>query len=355
MFIFVNFVIFVNYLMTNKRLQVISFFSLLAVAALVVLLMWWPYLKVIALAAILAILFLPLHKRISREIKWPSLAAFVTTLLILLIVIIPLYIIGQLLFNELSSVYDLVKSGQLNLDQTAIVSHLPAQVREYANNILSGLGQKLSSLSINANSIANALSTGAGFILSFFLVFFTVFYLLRDGSGIKKYISSIFPLAETHENQLVTKLENAVNGVVKGSFLVALTQGAVATIGFLIFGVPQPFLWGAFTVLAALVPTVGTSISLIPAVIYLLVTGHTGAGIGMAIWGAAAVGTIDNIISPYLVGSRTQLHPLLVLFSIIGGLDLFGVIGFLLGPIIMAVFVTLLDIYRTDLKEYLEK
>ncbi|MCL5666543.1 MAG: AI-2E family transporter [Patescibacteria group bacterium] len=341
--------------MTNKRLQVISFFSLLAVAALVVLLMWWPYLKVIALAAILAILFLPLHKRISREIKWPSLAAFVTTLLILLIVIIPLYIIGQLLFNELSSVYDLVKSGQLNLDQTAIVSHLPAQVREYANNILSGLGQKLSSLSINANSIANALSTGAGFILSFFLVFFTVFYLLRDGSGIKKYISSIFPLAETHENQLVTKLENAVNGVVKGSFLVALTQGAVATIGFLIFGVPQPFLWGAFTVLAALVPTVGTSISLIPAVIYLLVTGHTGAGIGMAIWGAAAVGTIDNIISPYLVGSRTQLHPLLVLFSIIGGLDLFGVIGFLLGPIIMAVFVTLLDIYRTDLKEYLEK
>jgi predicted PurR-regulated permease PerM len=308
------------------------------------------------LGAILAILFLPVQKKVVKKIKNKSLASFATILLILLIVIIPLYLLGQVLFGELMNLYNQYRDGGVSINKAVALEHLPMQARAAAESLLSDLSQKLSGLTSNIFAgITSVISNVANFFFGFFVVFFVVYYLLRDGEKLKDYANTVFPLSESHENLLITKLEEAVNGVVKGQFLVALVQGGVALIGFLIFGVPQPFLWGAFTVLAALVPNVGTSLAVIPAVIYLLIIGHTGAAIGMAVWGALAVGTIDNVISPKLIGSRTKLHPLLVLFSVIGGLKLFGILGFLLGPIFMAILVTLLDIYRSDLKGYLER
>lgn len=342
--------------MTNQRLQVASFITLFTVFGLVGIFMFWPFLTLLALGAILAILFLPVHDFLLKKVKNESLAAFLTILVILFIVMVPLYLLGQALFGELVNLYSSYKGGGVGINKAVLLQHLPEQVRVVTENLLLDINQKLSDFTSNAfMGITAIISNVAGFFFGAFVTFFTAYYLLRDGKKLKAYFNTVFPLSETHENLLMAKLESAVNGIIKGQFLVALSQGTVGTIGFLIFGVPQPFLWGAFTVLAALVPTVGTSLALIPAVIYLFLTGHTGAGIGMAIWGAAAVGTIDNIIGPKLIGSRTQLHPLLVLFSIIGGIGLFGVVGFLLGPIFMAVFVTLLDIYRTDLKIYLEK
>jgi predicted PurR-regulated permease PerM len=184
-------------------------------------------------------------------------------------------------------------------------------------------------------------------------MFFSLYYFLRDGDKIRLFANKILPLSENKENILVKKLSLAIAGVVKGSFLVALIQGAVATVGFYIFQVPNPLLWGSFTVLAALVPNVGTSLSLIPAVLYLFMMDRTGAGIGMAIWGAFAVGLIDNVVSPKLIGAQAKLHPVLVLFSILGGLQLFGFLGFLIGPIIMSMFVVLIEVYSLDLKKYL--
>ncbi len=169
----------------------------------------------------------------------------------------------------------------------------------------------------------------------------------------KEVLKDISPISSDHEDKLIDRIVAAVNGVVKGSFLVALAQGAIATIGFLIFGVPEPFLWGLFTVVAALVPTVGTALSLVPAIIYLLITGNTPQAIGLIIWGAAAVGLVDNFLGPKLIGTSTKLHPVLVLLSIIGGLQFFGILGFLIGPILLAIFVALTDMYRKDFKEYL--
>jgi len=147
---------------------------------------------------------------------------------------------------------------------------------------------------------------------------------------------------------LAGKMDMAVKGVVQGAFTVALIQGAVSTIGFFIFGVPEPLLWGVFTVLVALVPTVGTMLSLVPAVLYLLISGHTGAGIGMAIWAWLSISSIDNFISPRLIGHKTKLHPLVSLLSVLGGISIFGYLGFLIGPIIAAIFMTLLEIYASN-------
>jgi len=337
--------------MNNPKLQTIGFFVLLGVAAILALLMLWPFLQLIALAAILAVLFSPWHKRITAKFKSQTWSALLTVLFVLVIVLVPLGLLGYLLYGEVGSLYRSIVTGGFHLDQALIVSRLPTNVQEIGNNFLNNLSDSISSLTgTTLQSVTGLVSNVFNFFFALFVVFFTLYYFLRDGSRLKEFISNIFPLSQVHESKLMERLEMAINGVVKGSFLVALTQGCIAFVGFLIFGVPQPLLWGALTVLAALVPTFGTSLALIPAILYLFLTGHTGAGIGMTIWGAVAVGTVDNIISPRLVGSRTNLHPLLVLFSVLGGLRLFGLLGFLLGPLLMAVLMVLLEMYQTDSK-----
>ena len=342
--------------MTNQKLQVISYFTLLGIAFVIVVLIFFPFLKTLALAAILAVLFLPVHRDITKKIKSETWGAIISLLLILLIVIVPVYVVGQLIFNELSGIYSQVSVSGYSISQSALLEKIPQTLRPYVESLGMDAGKKLTDLAQNAFAATTNLAANlAGFVLSFFLFFFSLYYLMRDGSRLKNYIYEIFPFSESHENALIKKLEDAVSGVVKGSFLVALIQGLVGTLGYLIFGLPAAFLWGAFTVIAALVPNVGTLIAWLPAVIYLLVTGHTGSAIGLAIWSILITGTIDNIVSPRLVGGKVKLHPLLVLISVLGGIHLFGYMGFLLGPIIMAIFVALLDIYRTDLKMYLEK
>jgi predicted PurR-regulated permease PerM len=229
-------------------------------------------------------------------------------------------------------------------------------MQETVSKVVDQIGTTVRSISNNAfQTVSGLLSNVFNFFLFLFLFFFTIFFIFRDGQSIKQVIMDVSPIAQQQEYILFKKVGAAVDGVVKGAFLTALIQGAAATVGFQIFGVPHPILWGLFTIMAALVPSIGTSLSIVPAVIYLLLTGHIAAAIGLAIWGAVAVGLIDNLVGPKIIGSRTQLHPLLVLISVLGGLQVFGFVGFLLGPIIMAIFVALVDMYRTDFKEYLEQ
>ncbi len=342
--------------MAFKRLQTISFFLILLAVFVLVLVIIKPLASILAFGIILAILFHPIYNWTLRQVKSPNLASLLTVLLIFILALIPIVFFGQLLFNEIVTVYDRFRAGDLVLHREQIVQGLPVQLQDLIATFSRDLNAFLSRLTSNAfASFSSLLSNVAGFVVAFFVLLLTLFYLLRDGTKIKQFFMDITPIATAQENELTDKIVLAVNGVVKGSFLTALTQGAMATIGFVIFGVPEPILWGLFTVLAALVPTVGTALSLVPAVIYLLVTGHTGNAIGLAIWGAVGVGMIDNVLGPKLVGSRTKLHPLLVLLSVLGGIQLFGFLGFLIGPIIMAIFVALVDIYRSDFKSYVEQ
>lgn len=337
-----------------KRIQTISFLVLLLLVFILVLFIFKPFVNIIALAVILAILFHPVYVRLLPRVKYQGIAAALTVLLILLIIAVPIWFFGQVIFNELQNIYERYRAGGFVIDKSQIISSLPEQVQNVVQNVSTDVNAFIGRITSQAfASFSSIVSNIAGFVIATFMLFFVVYYLLRDGTKIKEVLMDISPMSSAHENKLITKIVTAVNGVVKGSFLVALAQGAIATIGFLIFGVPEPFLWGLFTVVAALVPNVGTSLSLIPAVIYLFVTGHTGQAIGLTIWGAVAVGLVDNFLGPKLVGRTTKLHPVLVLLAVIGGIKFFGVLGFLIGPILLAIFVALIDMYRNDFKEYL--
>ncbi len=329
-----------------KRLQNISFYILLTVVGFTVVFMFLPFFKVIALAGILAVLFYPIKLKVAKYIKNNTVTSLITLVLGLLIILIPLYIIGQLVFNEIVNVYNQAKAGGYSFNQASFISHLPPLLQNFAHSASANLSQKLSDFAGNAfASISAVLSNIAGFIVSFILLVFTLYYFLKDGNKLRDFIEKIFPLSQKHETLLAEKLEMAVNGVVQGSFTVALLQGTVSTIGFFLFGVPNPILWGVFTVLASLVPTVGTLLSLVPAIAYLFLSGQTGAGIGMTIWAFASIQSIDNFISPRVIGHKTNLHPLITLLSILGGISIFGYLGFLIGPILMAILMSLLDIY----------
>ena len=337
-----------------KRIQTISFLVLLLLVFILVLFIFKPFVNIIALAVILAILFHPVYVRLLPRVKYQSIAAALTVLLILLIIAIPIWFFGQVIFNELQNIYERYRAGGFVIDKSQIISSLPEQVQNVVQNVSTDVNAFIGRITSQAfASFSSIVSNIAGFVIATFMLFFVVYYLLRDGTKIKEVLMDISPMSSAHENKLITKIVTAVNGVVKGSFLVALAQGAIATIGFLIFGVPEPFLWGLFTVVAALVPNVGTSLSLIPAVIYLFVTGQTGQAIGLTIWGAVAVGLVDNFLGPKLVGRTTKLHPVLVLLAVFGGIKFFGILGFLIGPILLAIFVALIDMYRNDFKEYL--
>lgn len=341
--------------MVQKKIQIISFFTLLLVVLGIVIAIWLPFFQLLCMAVILAILFLPVHKRILARIESPSLAAFTSVMLMVVIVIIPLSLLSTLLFKEVAGMYRSFTAGEIVIHKQDIIKNLPTTIQPFAENLSQDINEVLSRFTTNAfQTVSNILANVAGFIVAFFLLMFTIFFLLRDGSQMKKIFIDIFPLSDNYEHKLFAEVEESISGVVKGSLILALIQGAVGTIGYFIFGVPQPLLWGVFTVLAALVPTVGTSLAVIPAVAFLFLTGQNGNAVGMAIWGAFAVGLIDNMVGPKIIGSTTKMHPMLVLFSILGGVQLFGFLGVLLGPIIMAVLVALVSIYRTELKAYLE-
>ncbi len=339
-------------MLTHERLQFIVLSLIFALLGLAVALIWWPFLKLLVMAGILAVLFWPLYERIEKKMSNPVMATTATIFILIIILVLPLAILAQMLYGELTNLYSSLKD--VHISQGQILAKLPEQFQPWATDFLTDLGSKAGELAGGVfTGLRQAVSSAAGFFLSVFLMLFSLYYFLRDGEKIKNIANKFLPMSANKENLLVNKLFLAVSGVVKGSFLIALIQGTVATIGFFIFSVPNPLLWGSFTVLAALVPNVGTSLALIPAVIYLFMVDRTGSAIGMAIWAVLAVGLIDNIISPKLVGAQTKLHPVLVLFSVLGGLKLFGFLGFLLGPIIMAMFVALLEIYSEDFKKYL--
>lgn len=342
--------------MTNQRLQVATFLVLLVAVSLFVLMMWLPFIKLLAFAVILAILFHPLYKRLVKHLKAPNLIAGFVVAIIAVIIAGPVFLIGQQVFFELADFYKSLNLSDLAGQSGGFAHSLPLPLQQFAVRFSVDIHSWVAQLTGQAFATLSGLLSGLGwFFGSLIVAGFSVFFMLRDGDDIKKLLIDLLPLSRSNENILFGKLEAAVGGVVRGQFLVVLTISTVSFIGFTIFGLPNALLWACMMFVAAFVPTFGTSLVFVPAVAFLYFTGHVGAAVGMAIWACASVVLIDNILSAKIISNKVRLHPLLAIFGILGGLTVFGPLGVLFGPIIMAVFSAMINIYRTDLKEQLEK
>jgi len=202
-------------------------------------------------------------------------------------------------------------------------------------------------LSFLIEHLGTVFSNVAKIMVSIIVLFIALYYLFKDGHELRKSVVALSPLSDVYDETIFRKLELAINSVVRGSISVALVQGVLTAIGLAIFGVPNSVLWGSVAAVTALIPGVGTSIVIIPSILFLFFTGAEVAAVGLLIWGIVAVGLVDNVLGPKIVGKGAKLHPFLILLSILGGIGLFGPIGFLFGPLALALLFAFLEIYST--------
>jgi predicted PurR-regulated permease PerM len=331
---------------TTERAKKIFLISLIAAACALSFFVLRPYLLTLALSLIIAIVIDPAYLFIRNAVRGRKrIAAVITIILLLFVIIIPLGFFGYLVFLEAQGLYasatgpnapsfieNTVSSNETLRDAwAAAVQQLDSLVRNSVNFFLS--------------HAAGVFASVASFLLNLFLFFLSVFYILTSREQLRDMIKKISPLENEYDDRIIGKIRSACNSVVRGSLLVALAQGIVAAIGFSIFGVPAPMLWGGVAAIASFLPTVGTTLVTGPAALYLFLTGNTGDGIGMLIWAVVAVGLLDNVLAPILIDRGIKLHPLIILLAVLGGLALFGPAGFVLGPVIIAFLVALVDTY----------
>ncbi len=334
--------------METKTLERYFFFSLLLITIVFSFLIFRPFLTVLAVGASFAIVLYPLFLLFKKR-NFPNwLSAFITLIFFLVLLCGPLVGIGFLLFTETQGIYTSLTEGGnaktvVETLNTNLNNLLPFEI-----NIVDRIYDLARMLSSN---LAKIFSSTVYTVFAFFLTFISIFYFLKDGEKWKKLIMNISPLSEKDNKKILQKLISTINGVVKGYLLIAIIQGTLMGVGLSIFGVPNSILWGVIAAIGALIPTLGTGIVAIPIIIYLITEGQVPQAIGFSIWAVVLVGTIDNLLSPSLIGNKINIHPLLILFSILGALSLLGPVGILIGPITISFLYALVSIYREEYQE----
>lgn len=323
--------------------------AVLLAACVATLVILKPFFTPLILAAVFAVVAHPLYLYVKRRFGgYDSLAAAATLLIVLIFIITPLSALGIQILSEALDLYDSLSANYTGGFSITLPSELVAPLQAYfpitetidlAPYVQTGLDWLLS----HADTIFSGISRT---LLGTFIFLIALYYLLRDGQRFTRVLVHVSPLADRDDEFILSKLHAAVNSVLRGNIMIALIQGGLTGFGFWIFGVPNAILWGSVAAIAALVPALGTALVITPAVLFLLFTGMTGSALGLIAWGGAAVGLVDNILGPRLMGQGINMHPLLMLLSVLGGLGLFGPIGFLVGPLVVSLFLALLDIYK---------
>ena len=336
--------------MQTKIIERYFFFGLLGATILFTLLIFRPFWIVLVLGVSFAIVLYPLHNWFIKMRLPNSAASFLTVTIFTLIVCGPLLGVGVLIFNQSEDLYRSVASeggAQPFMDKidNTINTILPAGINF---NMHEKTSQFVSYLSKNT---ANIFTSTVSAFFSFILMLLIIFYALKDGLSWRKTIVVLSPLSDKDDEKIITRLERAVSGVITGNLFICLIQGLMVGIGLWIFGVPNGALWGVVAAVTSLLPTFGTSLVTVPAILFLFSMGNTNAAIGLIIWSALAVGMIDNFLSPILVGRKTNIPALLILFAVLGGISLLGPVGILVGPLTISLLYTLISIYRNEFSQ----
>jgi predicted PurR-regulated permease PerM len=333
-----------------------GFFLLLGVA---VFYLFWqilqPFVTVLVTAAIFAILLTPFEKRLRHAFGRPWLSAAVVVGLAFLVAVGPLATAVVIAVQQAVELAQATVANQEWLAAFSLASHpLMVALPEAFQKVILSVDVRVvaqTAASWAQANLGSIFSSSASFIFNFMFFFICLFFFLMDREKVMKELLSLSPFHDKVDRAIAVRLVETVRGVVFGSLIVATIQGILAMIGLTIFGVPGALIWGAAVIVAAQVPMVGTSVVMVPAIAYLFLTGNVGAGIGLSLWAGIAVGLIDNVLQPYIVGGRTRMHALLILIAMLGGVNAFGVIGFILGPTILAAVLVMVELYKAGILE----
>ncbi len=338
--------------MVNSRLEQKVFLALLLVVSVAFGWILLPFYGAVFWAVILAIIFAPIQRRLLARLNARrNLAALATLFICLLVAVLPVILIAGVLVQEGTTLYKQIESGEIDID--SFVSHakelLPAswqaQMQRFGLGDMDQIRERLASSALQGSQFlaTKAFSFGQGtfqFMLSFFLMLYLLFFLLRDGRELVARIRKAVPLSDNQKRRLFSKFTRVVRATVKGNIVVAATQGALGGIIFAILGIPSAVLCGVLMAFLSLLPAVGAGVIWTPVAIYFLMKGLIVQGVILILYGVLVIGLVDNILRPILVGKDTKLPDYVVLISTLGGLSLFGLNGFVIGPLIAALFIS---------------
>jgi predicted PurR-regulated permease PerM len=346
---------------TNPRSFENKFFVLLLlVVSLGFLWVLSPFYGAVFWGAVFAIVFAPLHARLLRAMpKRRTLTAVLALLFILLLVIFPLALLSALLVQEAGVVVQRLQTGELSFSLyfQQIYDALPSWVSGLLTRFGltdMGLVQERITLSLTQGSqffATQALSIGQNtfdFLMSFFIMLYLLFFFLRDGSTLGRRMMDTLPLEGDIKRDLAGKFITVIRATVKGNIVVAMVQGALGGLIFWILDIHAPVLWGTLMAFLSLLPAIGAAIVWLPVAIYFLATGAVLNGLLLAAFGVLVIGLVDNVLRPLLVGKDTKLPDYVVLMSTIGGMALFGLNGFVIGPVIAAMFIAAWDLFSVS-------
>jgi len=336
--------------MQTKIIERYFFFILLFITFVFSFLIFSPFWMVLLLGISFSIVLYPVYEWLNKR-KLPNwLSALLTVFFFIIIIGVPLFGMGVIVFNQSQNAYQIIVN---NVHSLSFIDSINNSInRILPEGISFDLYEKISNfISFVSSNIASIFTSTLSTIFSLVLTLLSMFYFLKDGAHWRKALVILSPLSDTDDEKIINKLSRAVNGIIKGYLFIALIQGILMGVGLAIFGVPNSALWGLVTMITALVPSIGTAIISVPAIIFLLITGNTFEAIGLLVWAVAVVGMIDNLLSPFIVGNKINLPPFLILFSVLGGISLLGPIGILVGPLTISMLYTLISIYRHEFKQ----
>lgn len=340
----------------TQRVEQARWIAVMAATAIALYLCWLmikPFLGVVAWAIVLVIVFYPVHTRLASRIKRPGLRALLSCFLVVLIIVLPLIVLTTLIAQELAQV----------------IPNLPSQMSHLLNSPTSPLGRisgwlesrfgidtvsskgfvvehlKQSSDWLLGSSLNWMRNIVSGIVRAFF-VLFTMYYLFKDGDKIVDKLPAALPLGRKQSEAIILRTKEVVSASVYGVVAIAAIQGLLGGIAFWVLGIPSPLLWAVLMGFVCMIPLAGSFLVWLPLSIYLMITGHWTKAIILIVWGALVISTVDNLLRPKLVGGQTKLHELLVFFAVLGGISVFGLLGIVLGPVVLAITLGLLRTFQ---------
>ena len=342
----------------RDKLEQRSFLFLLLLVSLLFVLLLKPFWGAIFWACAISIIFNPLQDRIHRLLgNKPNRVALVTLLLCMVIVVLPILLIATTFIQEGLALYQRIDKGEINpsewLEQIRTAFPIVPELFDKVGIDLTSIREALAKGAASTGKVMAEKALGAGqitfgFIINIALMLYLTFFLLRDGKALIELMVKALPLGDARERKLFTKFSEVTRATVKGNIVVAMVQGALGGFIFWALGLPGPLLWGVVMAFLSLIPAVGASLVWLPVSLYLYATGEWLSASVLAAFGAVVIGLADNVLRPILVGRDTKLPDYLVLFSTLGGISLMGINGFVIGPLIAALFLVVWDIFMRE-------
>jgi predicted PurR-regulated permease PerM len=318
-----------------------------------------PFYGTILWSAIIALLFAPLNRWLLRHLKHRrTLAALLTIVTTLMIVVIPFALISVALAREAAGLYARMQSGEANPVPylRAMFDALPGWAAALLDRFglvdFNSLQRRLSDVLERGSAFIAAQAFNLGqntfeFAASLFIALYLAFFLIRDGNRIVHAIRRAVPLPPGQQEELLQKFSMVIRSTVRGNLVVAAMQGALGGLAFWFLGVTGPLLWAVVMAFLSLLPALGAALVWLPVAIWLFATGAIWQGVALAAWGVLVIGLVDNLLRPMLVGKATLMPDYVVMISTLGGMVVFGINGFVLGPVIAAMFFAVWHLYLT--------